>query len=123
MGRIIPSAFAVVGKSGCFVHRLTPQNGGEWVAAQNELGAAVNTWTQNKRVKRVKCCYHKMMVLHNDAMQVEKHLIVSVSNNRPVPASIVPVEPIEGIDDTASTISADALVEIAMGENNSTCSL
>ena len=119
---VIPSAFAIIRKLGCVVHGMTPQNGNRWVAAQHDVGTEVNNQTRNKGGARVKGCY-KMMILHEDAMQVETQLIASFVSQNPVPAGIDTVEHGEGIDDTASAISGDASLDLALGSTTITYDL
>ena len=122
MDRVIKSAFAIIRKLRCVVHGMTPRNGSRWVAAQHDVGTEVNNQTRNKGGARVKGCY-KMMVLHEDAMQVETQLIASFVTQNPVPAAIGAVDHVEGIDDTASAISVDASVDLALGGSTTTYNL
>ena len=117
--RVIPAAFAIVRKLGCVVHGLAPRIGGRWVAAQHDVGIEVNNRTRNKGGARVKGSY-KTISLHKDAMQVEKELIASFVSKNSAPAVIIEVDHAEDIDDTASTTSVDAAVDLALGGSSTT---
>ena len=64
-----------------------------------------------------------MMILHEDAMQVETQLIASFVSQNPVSAGIDTMEHGEGIDDTASAISGDASLDLALGSTTITYDL
>ena len=66
-----------------------------------------------------------MIPLHEDEMKVERQMISSFSNMGAVSIAALnaPVQNAEDIDDVGSTISADADVVLAMGENDNTSDL
>ena len=117
--RVIASIFAIIRQLGCVVHGMTPRNGNRWVAAQHNVGTEVNNKTRNKGGVRVKGSY-KRIVLHEDAMQVETQMIASFVAQNSVPVTFGAVDHVEGIDDTASAISVDASVDLALGGSSTT---
>ena len=120
--RVILALFAIIEKKGCVVHGLTPRTGRRWIAAQHGVGPEITNLTRNKGGARVKSYYQKLIPLHEDAMEVERQMILSFSNTRAVsvPALNGPVQNEEDIDDARSTMPADADVVLAMGENDNT---
>ena len=104
---------------------MTPRTGRRWIAAQHGVGPEITNQTRNKGGARVKSYYQKLIPLHEDAMEVERQMILAFSNTSAVsvPALNGTVQNEEDIDDAGSTMSADADVVLAMGGNETTIDL